>query len=254
MQISDRYLQPARRETMQPAGHVHIFLVESEPGSAQSIRSYLELNNFAVSIESDENWATNRILAEKPDLAILDIPLPKQNQWNIFLHVRPQYHGPIIILTPLVEEVDQILGLDMGADDYIAKPVHPRLLLSKINAVLRLWKRAVRQIPRNVLPAEPTSIKAGRIEITPSERTVLVGGKQLILSTTEFDLLLYLTKKAGHIISRQDLYQDLLGIDYDGSNRTMDVRISRLREKIDDNIDHPRMIRSIRGKGYLMVK
>lgn len=233
---------------------VHIFLVENEAVWAQSIRSYLELNNFVVSIETNEASVTNRILAESPDLTILDIPRPKKNGWKIFWQVRPHYEGPIIILTGLVEEVDQIFGLDMGADDYIAKPVHPRLLLSKINAVLRLWKRAVHQRANNDQPAAPKSIKVGRIEIAPSNGVVLVGGKQTKLSNAEFDLLLYLSKKAGQIISRQDLYRDLQGIDYDGCNRSMDLRISRLREKIGDHSHHPRMIRSIRGKGYLMVK
>jgi two-component system response regulator RstA len=213
----------------------------------------LELNNFAVSIESNGNWATNRILTENPDLAILDIPLPKQNGWNVFFQVRPQYPGPIIILTTLDEEVDQILGLDMGADDYIAKTIQPRLLLSKINAVLRLWQRAVRQREKKERPAAPAAIKAGRIEITPSNRRVRVDGKQLTLSAAEFELLLYFSRKAGKIISRQDLYRDLRGIDYDGSNRSMDVRISRLRKKIGDNTDNPKMIRSIRGEGYQMA-
>ncbi|MGD9187636.1 MAG: response regulator [Desulfobacteraceae bacterium] len=158
---------------------IHIFLVENDAGSSQSIRTYLELNHFVVSIESDKDWATNRILAENPDLVILDIPLSKQNEWKIFWQVRPQYHGPIIILTGLVEEVDQILGLDMGADDLIAKTVHPRLLLSKINAVLRLWKRAVRQRPKKSRAAVPKSIKTGQIEIAPFNRMVLVSSKQV---------------------------------------------------------------------------
>lgn len=254
MKIFDRYLQPVRYKNMKPGRSIHIFLVENEAASAQSIRSYLELNNFVVSIESNEEWAPNRILAESPDLTILDIPLPKQNGWKTFWKVRPKYDGPIIILTGRVEEVDQILGLDMGADDFIAKPVHPRLLLSKINAVLRLWKRAVRQRPNREQPPAPESIRAGRIEIAPSNGMVLVSGKQVRLSNAEYDLLLYLSKKAGQIISRKDLYRDLQGIDYDGMNRSMDLRISRLREKIGDHSDHPRMIRSIRGKGYLMVK
>lgn len=158
---------------------VHVLLVENEAGSAQPIRTYLELNHFVVSIESDKDWATNRIVAEYPDLVILDIPLTKQNGWKIFWQVRPQYHGPIIILTDLVEEVDQILGLDMGADDLIAKTAHPRLLLSKINAVLRLWKRAVRQRPNKGRPAAPESIKAGQIEIAPFNRMVLVNSKHV---------------------------------------------------------------------------
>jgi two-component system response regulator RstA len=126
-------------------------LVENEAGSAQSIRTYLELNHFVVSIESNEDWVNCRILAENPDLVILDIPLPNQNGWNIFWQVRPQYHGPIIVLTGLVEEVDQILCLNMGADGLITKNVHPRLLLCKINAVLRLWKKAARQRPASLV-------------------------------------------------------------------------------------------------------
>jgi two-component system response regulator RstA len=239
---------------MNPGSPTHIFLFGNGADSARSIRSYLEFNNFLVSIESNGNWATHRILAENPDLAILDIPLPKQNGWKIFWQVRPQYHGPIIILAGLDEEEVQILGLDMGADDYIAKPVHRRLLLSKINAVLRLWNRAVRQRPNKDQPAASESIKAGLIDIVPSNRMVRINGKQVNLSTAEFDLLLYLSKKAGQIVSRQDLYRDLKGIDYDGLNRSMDLSISRLREKIGDNGKPPQIIRSIRGKGYLMVK
>jgi len=163
------------------------------------------------------------------------------------------------MLTALDEEIDQVLGLEIGADDYITKPVRPRLLLSRINAILRLAERSATDILRKDKILFTTDnagekIILGDLEIHIPSRTVLKNNLPVDLTTTLFDLLSFLACNAGHIISRDRLYHQLRGMSYDGFNRSIDLMIVRLREKIGDNGRHPRIIKSIRGEGYLMVK
>lgn len=184
--------------------------------------------------------------------------LPGKDGRTICRELREQYDGPIIMLTALDEEVDQIVGLEIGADDYITKPVHPRFLLSKINAMLRVVARSgsecVDRIQFGWNGDEPKKICFENIEINLSSRNVLLNSRSINLTTSQFDLLSYLARHAGQIISRDRLYRHLRGIDYDGLNRSIDLTIVRLREKIGDNGKDPRIIKSIRGEGYIMVK
>jgi two-component system OmpR family response regulator/two-component system response regulator RstA len=164
------------------------------------------------------------------------------------------------MLTALDEEVDQIVGLEIGADAYISKPVRPRLLLSRINAILRLTARACsdtlpKTAKKTITPSIPSGkIIIGNIEIDATNRSVRVAGLSEEFSTAQFDLLYYLAYHSGQVISRNRLYKDLRGIDYDGFNRSIDLQIARLREKIGDNGKNPQIIKSIRGEGYLMVQ
>lgn len=241
------------------AQSVHLLLVEDDFKLTELIKHFLESNYFSVSCESRGDQAPDRILNEKPDLVILDILLPGKDGRAICREVRPYYDGPIIMLTALIEEVDQIVGLEIGADDYITKPVKPRLLLSRINAILRLTARAGSDATSNALAAISPSMLSGKIvigniEVDAANRSVRVAGQSEEFSTTQFDLLHYLAHHAGQVISRNRLYKDLRGIDYDGFNRSIDLQIARLREKIGDNGKNPRIIKSIRGEGYLMVQ
>ncbi|MGD8833338.1 MAG: response regulator [Desulfobacteraceae bacterium] len=237
----------------------HLLLVEDDLKLSELIKRFLECNYFIVSCEGRGDQASDRILNEKPDLVILDILLPGKDGRAICREVRPHYDKPIIMLTALDEEVDQIVGLEIGADDYITKPVRPRLLLSRINAILRLSARACNGPTSNAPTANPSStlsgkIVIGNIEIDAANRSVRVSGHSEEFSTTQFDLLYYLAHHAGRVINRNQLYKDLRGIDYDGINRSIDLQIARLREKIGDNGKNPRIIKSIRGEGYLMVQ
>jgi len=153
------------------------------------------------------------------------------------------------MLTALSDEVDEVVGLEVGADDYIAKPVRPRLLLARIQNLLR----------RMNVAGEDKAVLAERIitiddlTIDPRRRTVDLAGAELDLTTAEFDLLYYLAERVGQIIERDDIYRDLRGIEWDGLDRSIDLRVARLRRKIGDDARHPRRIKSVRGSGYLMV-
>jgi DNA-binding response OmpR family regulator len=235
-----------------------VFLVEDDTKLAGLIKTYLQHHHFTVTVAHDGDRAVARILAEKPDLVILDIMLPGKDGKTICRELRGNYNGPIVMLTALDEEVDQIVGLELGADDYITKPVRPRLLLSRINALLRVVARSGAGESRSPRASDTEKqdekIVLGSLEINLPSRDVFLDGEPLLLTSSQFDLLSYLARHAGEVISRDQLSRHLRGIDYDGLSRSIDLAIVRLREKIGDDARHPRMIKSIRGEGYLMVR
>ena len=146
------------------------------------------------------------------------------------------------------EDFDQILGLELGADDYIAKPVQPRVLLARVKALLR------RMPVSETVPTERKERVFGTFRISQSTRTALLAGATLDLTTAEFDLLWLLASHAGNVLSRDDLLQELRGIGFDGLDRSIDARISRLRKKLNDDPENPTRIKTVRGKGYLFSK
>jgi two-component system response regulator RstA len=219
-----------------------ILLVEDDAKLSRLIQEYLQENGYKVDIQSDGNGAPERIRSEKPDLVILDIMLPGLDGLTICKTVRPDFPGPILMLTARGEEIDEVIGLDCGADDYLAKPVSPRRLLARINALLR---RA--QEP------EPSRIQLGSLVIDSRNRVASMNQAPLELTSAEFDLLWYLARQAGQVVERERIYRDLRGIEYDGLDRSIDLRITRLRKKLGDDGKQPRMIKSVRGVGYLMA-
>lgn len=233
---------------------INIFLVEDDLKLTGLIREYLERHHFVVTVEHDGSSAVSRILEAQPDLVLLDILLPGKDGRTICREVRESYPGPIVMLTALDEEVDQVVGLELGADDYITKPVRPRLLLSRIQALLRFAERSGQEGAGAASIASGQRIVLGGLEIHRPSRTVLLEGQPVELTTAQFDLLAFLASHAGETISRDRLYRHLHGVDYDGFNRSMDLTIGRLREKIGDNGKNPHLIKSIWGEGYMMVK
>jgi len=223
-----------------------ILIVEDDERLAELTREYLESNGLRVSVESDGAKATARIIAEQPDLVILDLMLPGEDGLSICRKVRAQYPGVILMLTARSDELDQVQGLDLGADDYVCKPVRPRLLLARINALLR----------RSEVPApgaERQSLQFGPLRVDNTLREAWLGASGIELTSAEFDLLWLLVSNAGRILSREEIFTSLRGVGYDGQDRSIDVRISRIRPKIGDDPIHPRMIKTIRSKGYLFV-
>lgn len=237
---------------------VHIFIVEDDAKLASLIKRYLERHSFIVTIEKNGDRAVDRIFDKNPAMVILDILLPGKDGRTICRELRGAYFGPIVMLTALDEQIDQIVGLEIGADEYITKPVEPALLLSKINAILRFAARSINDASKknqSFLPINHSDrIAVGDFDIHIPSRTVLKRGKSIILTAAEFDLLSYLAINAGQIISRDRLFKQLRGISYDGANRSIDYMIVCLRRKIGDNRKQPYIIKSIRGEGYLMVK
>ncbi|MFC0702992.1 response regulator [Marinobacter persicus] len=233
-----------------------ILIVEDDERLAELTREYLESNGLEVSVETNGSAAVDRICQEQPDLVVLDLMLPGEDGLSICRRVRPFYSGPIIMLTARTDDLDQVLGLEMGADDYVGKPVQPRVLLARIRALLR------RVEPQPVAPArapepesdEPVRLQFNDLVVDRTMREAWLGGDSVDLTSAEFDLLWLLANNAGRVLSREEIFTALRGIEYDGQDRSIDVRVSRIRPKIGDDPIHPRRIKTVRSKGYLFVK
>ncbi|EXF45825.1 two-component response regulator [Pseudomonas sp. BAY1663] len=225
-----------------------ILIVEDDRRLAELTQEYLLANGgFEVAIEADGARAAERIIEERPDLVVLDLMLPGEDGLSICRRVRDRYDGPILMLTARADDLDQVLGLETGADDYVCKPVRPRLLLARIRALLR--RREGLEVP----PAAVKRLQFGPLVVDSALREAWLREQPIELTGAEFDLLWLLTSNAGRILSREEIFAQLRGIEYDGQDRSIDVRISRIRPKIGDDPEHPRLIKTVRGKGYLFV-
>lgn len=229
---------------MNSATHPLVVLVEDDTRLAELVRSYLENNGFRVSVENRGDRVLERVQRESPDLVILDLGLPARDGFSVCRELRGSYAAPILILTARDSDIDQILGLELGADDYVIKPVEPRVLVARIHALLRRG--------RSQNAAEQRTLQFGALTINTASRLVTLDEQAVSLSSTEFDLLLFLASRADQIQSRDTLYQQLYRRSYDGLDRTLDVRISHLRKKLGDTGD-PEKIRTVWGHGYLFV-
>ncbi len=230
--------------------HCRILLVEDDARLAVLIQEYLEQQGFVVMIETRGDCATARILDERPDLVVLDVMLPGCDGFEICQNVRSQYSCPIIMLTARGEDIDQVTGLELGADDYVTKPVQPRVLLARIRALLR---RGAPNQTTSKLSTEPRELMFGNLIIHSEAREVQLNGHQVDLTSNEFEILWLLACHAGQVLSRDALLTSLRKIEYDGVDRSVDLRISRLRKKLHDNPAQPTRIKTIRSKGYLFV-
>lgn len=222
-----------------------ILLVEDDSQLATMIAEFLRQNRFVVGVEARGDRAIERILTETPDAVILDVNLPGRDGFEVCRSVREKYHGPILIMTARGDEVDEIVGLEIGADDYMSKPVRPRVLLARLRAHLRK------------APGEPEAgertVTVGDLVIDSARRTVEIAERDVELTTAEFDLLWLLARNAGEVVSRDDIYRKLFGVPYDGVDRSIDLRVSRLRRKLGDDPAHPDRVKSVRGVGYILV-
>lgn len=222
-----------------------ILLIEDDEKLANLTSLYLGESGFEVEIESNGSDAISRIKSFSPDLIILDIMLPGKDGLSICKEARTFFNGPILMLTARNEDFDQVLGLEFGADDYVIKPAEPRVLLARINALLR----------RLGSPAtsEKEHYEFGELRIDIQSRKVNFENRLLSVSSHEFELLVFLASKAGEILSRDQLFTELYNRPYDGIDRSIDVRVSQLRKKLGDNPEDPFRIKTVWGKGYLFV-
>lgn len=235
-----------------------ILIVEDDERLADLTKEYLESNGLVVSVEGNGTHAIQRILTEKPDLVVLDLMLPGEDGLSICRKVRPAYNGPILMLTARTDDLDQVLGLEMGADDYMSKPVRPRVLLARIRALLRRSK----EMSGNVAAGNEGGVDSqgakrlvfNNLTVDSSMREAWLNDESIDLTSAEFDLLWLLSSHAGTVLSREEIFTALRGIEYDGQDRSIDVRVSRIRPKIGDDPVHPRRIKTVRSKGYLFVK
>lgn len=226
----------------------HIMLVEDDMSLAQWFSDYLSEHGYFVSLVNRGDVAVELIREDTPDVVVLDIMLPVKDGFEVCREVRNFYHGPIIMMTARDQEMDEVLGLELGADDYVTKPVKPRVLLSRIKALLRRVNTQSKEAPAN-----DCSLEFGQFYINELTRTTSLYGKLVAISSNEFDVLLLLAKSAGHVVNRTELVKQLRGIDYDGFDRSIDIIVSRLRRKLGDDANNPYRIKTIWGKGYLLV-
>lgn len=223
-----------------------ILLVDDDESLNKLVRQYLEKQGFAVMVRTDGDEAAEAVREISPDLLILDIMLPGTDGLSICRQVRPTYHGPILMLTALGDDIDEVAGLETGADDYLAKPVRPRVLLARIRALLRR-----QEAPTTEAIPDKEVISINEVIISRSSRSVTKAGNVISLTDAEFELLWLLASQAGTLLSRDDINQSLRGLEHDGLDRTIDLRISRLRKKLGDDSKEPAILKSVRGKGYL---
>ncbi len=226
---------------------IDILLVEDDRRLAELTAEYFKQNGFTVVTESRGDQALARFEALKPRIVLLDLMLPGVDGLTICRQLRETFDGPILIFTARDSDIDQVIGLEAGADDYVTKPVDPIVLLARTRALLRRVKSAAPTV------AAPDDIVLGGLNISRKAQTVTLDGRTVPLTTQEFDLLLLLARNAGKVLSRDDISHALRGIEYDGLDRSIDGRISKLRRKVGDSATEPARIKTVWGKGYLLV-
>jgi len=222
---------------------LHILLVEDDVRLASLIQQFLQSNNFKVTVLHSGEQAPAFILSKQPDVVILDIMLPKLDGFSICRRIRQQFSNPILFLTAKDSDLDHVIGLEIGADDYIIKPVVPHVLLARINMVLRRTQKSK--------TTEQDSIQIGQLNIDKKSRQVHLNKEYVELTSHEFELLWLLANNPDEPQSRDFIHQEMIGREYDGFDRSVDVRVSRLRKKLADDTEKPYKILTIWGKGYL---
>ncbi|SUY01213.1 DNA-binding transcriptional regulator RstA [Citrobacter youngae] len=231
-----------------------IVFVEDDPEVGSLIAAYLARHDIEVIVEPRGDLAEEKILQVQPDLVLLDIMLPGKDGMTICRDLRGRWQGPIVLLTSLDSDMNHILALEMGACDYILKTTPPAVLLARLRLHLRQNEHSALAKGIQAATITPhTTLRFGALTIDPTNRSVLLGGELVALSTADFELLWELATHAGQIMDRDALLKNLRGVSYDGMDRSVDVAISRLRKKLLDNATEPYRIKTVRNKGYLFA-
>lgn len=223
-----------------------ILIIEDEPNIRELVLYNLKANGYEGIEAEDGIMGITMVHREKPDLILLDIMLPGKNGYDICKELREEGNKtPIIMLTAKTEEIDKVLGLEFGADDYISKPFGIRELMARIKAVLRRYEGA-----GETTSAGEHILKIDDLEINIERHQVKVGDTNIDLTLKEFELLCFLAENRGHVLTRDQLLDKVWGIEYAGETRTVDVHIRYLRKKLGKHGDEDKYIETIRGKGY----
>ncbi|KRM12624.1 response regulator YycF [Paucilactobacillus suebicus] len=224
-----------------------VLVVDDEKPISDIIKFNLAKEGFDVVVAYDGEEALEKVESENPDLIVLDLMLPKVDGLEVAKRVRANHTTPIIMVTAKDSELDKVLGLELGADDYVTKPFSNRELVARVKANLRRQETV-----ESAEPDENADITVGDLTIHPEAYTVSKRGENIELTHREFELLHYLAQHIGQVMTREHLLQTVWGYDYFGDVRTVDVTVRRLREKIEDNPSHPTWLITRRGVGYYL--
>lgn len=224
----------------------HIVLVEDDKKLADLVCEFLQQHSFNITVVNNGADAVDVILQQQPDLVLLDIMLPEVDGYTIFRQLQGKFLAPVLFLTAKDSAIEHVMGLEMGADDYIVKPVDPHVLLARINLMLR---------KANSQPNKSIHLNQrhfGQLTIDKSARQVSLFGEAIDLTSHEFELLWLLAQSPGEPLHRDIIHKEMIGREYDGLDRTVDVRMSRLRKKLKDDSQKPYRLVTVWGKGYML--
>ena len=225
-----------------------VLVVDDEKPISDIVKFNLAKEGYDVYTAYDGEEALEKVTEVEPDLILLDLMLPKMDGLEVAREVRKTYDMPIIMVTAKDSEIDKVLGLELGADDYVTKPFSNRELVARVKANLRRGATATKEVEE----IAPSELVIGDLTIHPDAYMVTKRGETIELTHREFELLFYLAKHIGQVMTREHLLQTVWGYDYFGDVRTVDVTVRRLREKIEDNPSHPNYLVTRRGVGYYL--
>lgn len=228
---------------MNSAAYGTILLVEDDLSLAGWVQEFLQQKGYQVLLEHRGDTVMPLLRRQHVDLILLDLMLPGLNGLDLCRQIRRDYQLPVLMLTAQGEEVDEVIGLGVGANDYLVKPVRPRILLARIQAALRQGSET----------APKDQLSFGNLSICASSRRVVLEEQDVTLTSAEFALLWYLASRAGQVCSRDQVFQALKGREHDGLDRRFDVMISVLRKKLGDDAKEPKRIKTVWGQGYLFA-
>lgn len=230
------------------AGARTVLVVEDEESLASTLSYNLRKNGFNVISASDGLEGLRAAQRDNPDVIVLDLMLPKMDGLEVCRRLRADSDVPVLMLTAKSEELDRVVGLEMGADDYLTKPFSMRELMARVRALLR------RANGRGATPDDASRVSAGPVDLDVRGRTAIRDGEELSLKPKEFDLLHFLAKNAGQVFTREQLLEHVWGYEFFGGSRTVDVHIRWLREKIEEDPGKPQHLLTVRGVGYKFVR
>ena len=229
---------------------IKLLLIEDDVRLAELIRDYIEKQGFHVRIQHRGDTAVAEFEPHNTDIMIVDLMLPGMDGLQVCQKIREQFSGPILILTAKNSDIDQVMGLELGADDFVTKPIEPAVLLARLRALMR------RVYPSNGADEKKellSELKFGHLFLNRNAQQVTLGELDIELTTQEFALLWFFAENAGTVLSRDAIFSQMRGIEYDGFDRSVDVRVSCLRKKLLDQTDQPKRLKTVWGKGYLFV-
>ncbi|PVZ68380.1 response regulator transcription factor [Pelagibaculum spongiae] len=223
-----------------------IFLVEDDLKLAELLTSYLQSHGLNIHHFATAQSAVSQIKLTPPELIVLDLMLPDLDGHEVCRQIRSDFNGSIMMFTASEDDTDQLTALDLGVDDFVKKPIQPRVLLARINMLLRRQQQ-------NIRPVKQNQLEFGTLHINQLQQTCFLNKQELLMTPSEFKILWQLASHAEQVQSRDQLLQSLSGLEYDGLNRTIDNKIAQLRKKLSDNPGRAKGIITVRNKGYMFV-